>query len=419
MPWKPGPPRRWSPAADGGALAIMNPVFHSWAFRRLWFSVAFSAASASADFVLVGWLTLQAAGSPAWVGVAFALYYVPMLVLGVPAGSLADRYDRYRLIRGLELAGAAVLLAFALVFALVQPGLVLALVLPLVLGSLRAVQSTVRLSFAYDLVGPDNLTPALAGTSVGTRLGMIAGALVAGAVAQHYGAAPAFLLMAASHGAAWAVLGGGLQTASIQKPDTTPLLRNLRDSAAEVARNRLLLTLIVVTAVVEVFGVSFLTLVPSLAQDRLALGAQGMGWMQAVQSAGGLLAGLVMFALPPLRRNAAAYAASILCLGLAVIALGVAAGLAAHLIMLATISAAIAVWDILTQSMMQRSVPDHLRGRAMGAWVFAIGSAPLGHLQIGLLAASLGSAQALVINGARVVGVIAVAMLVSRALRRL
>ena len=167
MPWKPGPPRRWSPAADGGALAIMNPVFHSWAFRRLWFSVAFSAASASADFVLVGWLTLQAAGSPAWVGVAFALYSVPMLVLGVPAGSLADRYDRYRLIRGLELAGAAVLLAFALVFALVQPGLVLALVLPLVLGSLRAVQSTVRLSFAYDLVGPDNLTPALAGTSVG------------------------------------------------------------------------------------------------------------------------------------------------------------------------------------------------------------------------------------------------------------
>ena len=88
------------------------------------------------------------------------------------------------------------------------------------------------------------------------------------------------------------VAGLGLQTASIQKPDTTPLLRNLRDSAAEVARNRLLLTLIVVTAVVEVFGVSFLTLVPSLAQDRLALGAQGMGWMQAVQSAGGLLAGL-------------------------------------------------------------------------------------------------------------------------------
>lgn len=397
----------------------MNPVFHSWPFRRLWLSVACSAASASADFVLVGWLALEASGSPAWVGLAFALYYVPMLALGVPAGSLADRFDRYRLIRGLELAAAVMLAGFALLFHLLEPGLVLALVLPLSLGALRALQSTVRLSFAYDLVGPDNLTPALAGTSVGTRLGMIVGALVAGAVAQRLGAAPAFLLMAGCHVAAWAVLGNRLQTASAQKPDPTPLLQNLRDSAAEVGRNRLLLVLIIVTAVVEIFGVSFLTLVPSLAQDRLALGAQGMGWMQAVQSAGGLLAGLVMFSLPPLRRNATAYAASILCLGLAVAALGGASGVTSHLVALATISAAIAVWDILTQSMMQRSVPDHLRGRAMGAWVFAIGSAPLGHLQIGLLAASLGADVALYINGACVVVVIVTALLASRSLRRL
>lgn len=397
----------------------MNPVFHSWPFRRLWLSVACSAASASADFVLVGWLALEASGSPAWVGLAFALYYVPMLVLGVPAGSLADRFDRYRLIRGLELAAAAMLGCFALVFWSLEPGLALALVLPLALGGLRALQSTVRLSFAYDLVGPDNLTPALAGTSVGTRLGMIIGALVAGGVAQSLGAAPAFLMMAGCHVAAWAVLGSGMQTASAQKPDPTPLLQNLRDSAAEVARNRLLLVLILVTAVVEIFGVSFLALVPSLAQDRLALGAQGMGWMQAVQSAGGLVAGLVMFSLPPMRRNVAAYAASILCLGLAVAALGGATGIASHLVALAAISASIAVWDILTQGMMQRSVPDHLRGRAMGAWVFAIGSAPLGHLQIGLLAAALGADMALYINGTCVVAVIVTALLASRSLRRL
>ncbi len=402
-----------------GLAHRMNPVFHSWPFRRLWLSVACSAASASADFVLVGWLALEASGSAAWVGLAFALYYVPMLVLGVPAGSLADRFDRYRLIRGLELIAAAMLVCFALLFWALAPGLALALMLPLVLGALRALQSTVRLSFAYDLVGPDNLTPALAGTSVGTRLGMIVGALVAGAVAQRFGAAPAFLLMAGCHVAAWAVLGSGMQTASAQKPDPTPLLQNLRDSAAEVARNRLLLVLIVVTAVVEIFGVSFLTLVPSLAQDRLALGAEGMGWMQAVQSAGGLVAGLVMFSLPPLRRNVAAYAASILCLGLAVMALGGASGVVSHLIALAAISAAIAVWDILTQGMMQRSVPDHLRGRAMGAWVFAIGSAPLGHLQIGLLAAAVGADVALYINGACVVAVIVTALLASRSLRRL
>ena len=55
--------------------------------------------------------------------------------------------------------------------------------------------------------------------------------------------------------------------------------------------------------------------------------------------------------------------------------------------------------DILTQSMMQLSVPNKLRGRAMGAWVLAIGFAPIGHLEMGLLALSFGIQNALMING--------------------
>ena len=70
----------------------------------------------------------------------------------------------------------------------------------------------------------------------------------------------------------------------------------------------------------------------------------------------------------------------------------------------------ISAWDILTQSMMQLAVPDHLRGRAMGAWMFAIGSAPLGHLQMGFAVAWLGLANALYINGAMVLVVLALAV---------
>jgi hypothetical protein len=58
--------------------------------------------------------------------------------------------------------------------------------------------------------------------------------------------------------------------------------------------------------------------------------------------------------------------------------------------------------------MMQLSVPDRLRGRAMGAWVFAIGAAPLGHLEMGALAASFGVGTALGLNG---IGLILIAIL--------
>ena len=65
---------------------------------------------------------------------------------------------------------------------------------------------------------------------------------------------------------------------------------------------------------------------------------------------------------------------------------------------------------------MQYSVPDHLRGRAMGSWVFAVGSSPLGHLQMGALAAAIGPSLALLLHGG---GLIALAVLVAVAVPRL
>jgi hypothetical protein len=59
--------------------------------------------------------------------------------------------------------------------------------------------------------------------------------------------------------------------------------------------------------------------------------------------------------------------------------------------------------------MIQLSVSNRLRGRAMGAWVLAIGLAPVGHLEMGFLAVSVGIQNALIINGALliVLGIIA------------
>ena len=75
--------------------------------------------------------------------------------------------------------------------------------------------------------------------------------------------------------------------------------------------------------------------------------------------------------------------------------------------------------DVLTQSMMQLSVPDRLRGRAMGAWVFAIGSAPVGHLEMGALAASVGVGAALGINGGALILIGILTTIVAPGLRKL
>ena len=72
--------------------------------------------------------------------------------------------------------------------------------------------------------------------------------------------------------------------------------------------------------------------------------------------------------------------------GASLVALGLAphlVGFAGVVVVLVLVNAAGGLTDLLAQSLMQLSVPAHLRGRAGGAWVVAIGLAPLGQLQIG------------------------------------
>jgi hypothetical protein len=58
-----------------------------------------------------------------------------------------------------------------------------------------------------------------------------------------------------------------------------------------------------------------------------------------------------------------------------------------------------AITDVLHQTLLQCSVSNEQRGRAMGAWVVGVGTAPLGHLEVGYLAGMAGAQLALAVNG--------------------
>jgi hypothetical protein len=88
--------------------------------------------------------------------------------------------------------------------------------------------------------------------------------------------------------------------------------------------------------------------------------------------------------------------------GTSLIVLGLAphvVGLSGVVAVLVVANAAGALADLLAQSLLQLSVPAHLRGQAGGAWVVAIGLAPLGQLQIGALASLFGVSVALGASG--------------------
>lgn len=371
------------------------------------------------DYVLIGWLVLDATQSSSWVGIAFALYYLPNIVFGLIGGGIADRFPRRGLLQSLDFGAAGLIILFSVLFVYQTPQAPLVLALTVVLGSLRAIKNPVRLALAYDFAGRQQATQALSGISVASRIGMVIGAIAIGLLTDRFGVAVALILMALMHTAAAGALTGIRSRNQRVAADNTPLWQNINDYVREFRVNRVLLMLVLVTAGIELFGTSYTSALPELATSRLALRADGLGLMHAAQASGGLLIGLLLFVVSPQKRRIRIYGICVLLLGISIITLGHVSDIPTVLLTLAVISAMISAWDILTQSMMQSCVPDHLRGRSMGAWMFAIGSSPLGQLEMGFLVTAIGIGPALYLNGSGVLLVILIAFTVTPVLRKL
>ena len=371
------------------------------------------------DYVLIGWLVLDVTQSSSWVGIAFALYYLPNIIFGIIGGGIADRFPRRGLLQSLDFGAAGLIILFSGLFVNQTPQAPLVLALTLVLGSLRAIKNPVRLALAYDFAGRQQATRALSGISVASRIGMLIGAIAIGVLTDRFGVAVALILMALMHIAAAGALTGIRSRNQRVAADNTPLWQNLSDYVREFRVNRVLLMLVLVTAGIELFGTSYTSALPELATSRLALRADGLGLMHAAQASGGLLIGLFLFVVSPQKRRTRIYGICVLLLGISIITLGHVSDFLTVLLTLAVVSAMISAWDILTQSMMQSCVPDHLRGRSMGAWMFAIGSSPLGQLEMGFLVTAIGIGPALFLNGISVLLVIVLAFTATPILRKL
>jgi predicted MFS family arabinose efflux permease len=398
---------------------IGNPVFRNSDYRRLWAGSACNQMGMSGEQVILGLLVFQITQSSAWVGVALALYSLPMLIFGALSGAVADWLDRRTLLKCIEVAIAINLVLFSALIASGMTGLPLIMVFTLIAGSLSAIYQPIRGSYAYDLVGGQHIVAGLGMLNLGTRLGQLVGALAAGVVMQRLGTTAALLVLAIAHVMAFAWVSR-LRTAGIAAvTERAPIRQNLREYFYEMRSNRVLLMLVVITASVEIFGFSFSTALPELATTRFHLGAEGLGMMHAARAVGGILAGLTLAGMGGLQRRGMVYLAVIYAFGGSLLLLAAAPQFALALAALVVVAVLATASDVLTQSMVQLSVPNRLRGRAMGAWVLAIGSSPLGHLEMGALVVSLGVGGAMLINGAALIGVGILATLAAPRLRKL
>ena len=398
---------------------IQFPALRHPDYRRLWFGAAFNQQGMSGEHVVLGALVFQITESTGWIGAIMAVYFLPLLVFGMLSGAVADWMDRRTLLRRTEVTFVALQLSFAALLFVGIDDLPVLVAFTLLTGSLRALHQPVRVSYAYDIVGGGQVVSGLGLLNLSGRSGQLVGALLIGLVMKHYGAPAALAVIAAGHALAYLAFARLHSAGDAAVKEHTPMRQNLREYVAELRSNGILMMLVLITAAVEIFGFSFATALPELANTRLNLGEDGLGYLHAARAAGGIIAGLAMSFMGQMQRRGLAYLFVIFAFGASILLLSVegtslftvcAVGLVA---LLATSS------DVLTQSMMQLSVVNKLRGRAMGVWVLAVGIAPVGHLQFGVLSVAIGLSNALAVNGAILVAVGLVVTLVAPRLRQL
>ena len=350
---------------------------------------------------MLGWLTLTLTNSPFLVGVAMGMRMLPLFFVGVFAGALADRVPRHQL---LIVTGAGQALTAATLGTLTLLGVVRLeqlLLLTLLAGVLRALEHAARQSYIHDVVGAGALMNGFAVLGVAMRAGWLMGSLGVGAVIASFGSGVAYLTVAGGF------LSGGLVLLLASTPPRAgataagSLWQSALDFLVALGRDRTLLVLMMLTAGAEVLGFAHQALLPSLARDVLHTGPEGLGALNAARSVGGIL-GLAAASTRGATGGGALFLTVLGSFGGALVVLGAApfvVGIAGVLVVLTLVNAAGALADLLAQSLLQLSVPGHLRGRAGGAWVVAIGLAPLGQLQIGALASLFGVSVALGASG--------------------
>lgn len=368
------------------------------------------------QLVTVGWLLLEESDSPFIVGLGIGAFLAPNILIGILGGAITDRFDRRLVLRLTSLALTLNTLLLATV-ALGDAEIWQVLALTVVSGGLWSLIQTARFSYAYDVVGATEAVQGLALASLALRVGSVAGALATGGVLSFWGPGEAYLMLSLPLALSAAALLWTRTRGQAAPVESKPIRENLREYAIELKRNRTLAWLILLTAMVEVFGFSHLSALPVLIRDELGGDGGDLGLVSGVASAGGIVAILLFSTQSRLRRRGLLLLGVLMLYGAAIILLGYSQTLLMVVLAAALVSAMASLTDVLSQLLVQLAVPNEMRGRAMGTWTLAIGTAPLGHLQIGALMAWLGVPAALTINGLILILVAAAAALLIRRIR--
>jgi MFS family permease len=345
--------------------------------------------------VAQGWLVLQLTNSPFWLGLVGFMQQVPALFFSLPAGVIADRTSRRRML----LATQTAMMIFALALAILTQGHVITvrqiLVLAFLAGTTMAINAPTYQAAISDLVPPDDTLNAIALNSIQFNMSRVLGPSLAGFAIAGVGVAACFYLNALSYLPLLFVLARVAFPARQPRAEAS-LREELTEGFRYVRSHRDILLLVVIVALVSGFGLPYLVMMPVFARDVLQVGAKGLGYLVTAAGAGALLGGFQLARHRAHKRRGPLVLGAAITFFAAIVLFCFSRSPLISALLLAVVGGAMVESVATANSLIQTLVPVSIRGRVLSMHTMAyLGFTPLGSLLVGVLAARLGTPLAL------------------------
>jgi MFS family permease len=373
-------------------------------FRLLWTGQLISFCGSNMQTAALLWhvsLLVPAAQRPIALGMVGLVRLMPIIFFSIAGGTMADAFDRRRvmLITQSGMAVTALALAMLTFRGVTHPWPIYSLAA--IGAAFGAFDSPARQSLMPALVPREHLPNAISLNAIMVQVASVAGPAIGGLLIATLGVEWVYAVNAVTF---VCVIAAVLMMRDVPVRDAGNIgdfsVRAVREGFGFVFSSPIMRSTMLLDFFATFFS-SATALLPIFAQDVLRVGARGYGWLYAAPSVGAVLMSFVMVrSIERIERRGVVLIWAVCAYGAATIVFGLSTSFLLTFLCLAVTGAADTVSMVLRNVIRQLGTPDHLRGRMTGInMVFFQGGPQLGELEAGVVAQWIGARGSVVTGG--------------------
>ena len=368
-------------------------------FGLFWLSLLFSAVGSQISTVAVAWQVYEITNSPFQLGLTGLFRALPVMILSLPGGVLADRMDRRKLLIITQSLAALLAVALGLLTSTGEIRVWHIYAVTFLSGAVGIFDAPARTAMIPALVSAEQLASAYALNITWRQIATLGGPFIGGVVISVLGISPAYYIDAGSFLAVIICLAFmRRQVKPAQEQKESPL-QSVRAGFNFIRENSVILGLMSMDTCVQFFG-AYRSMMPAFARDILGTGPAGLGALLGVPALGALAgSGMILAAGNPRRKGRLIIGVTLLyTIGLVCFALS--RSLTLSLLIVFCLGLVDAVGETVRDTLVQLTTPDRMRGRVKSFdQVFMSAGTYMGHAQIGAAASFIGVPGALILGG--------------------